>query len=113
LTCKLQELLAGRQAHRVNAAASSPEEYFRRTIFIPYLNLLATSLEERFNFSKKAAFVLFKLVHNVAGSLSSEELHKHVTDLQTKFKFPNLEIEAELWRRNWKDQDFKGYLCDV
>src|SRR5690606_14086678 len=103
----------GRQAHRVNVDASSPEEYFRRTIFIPYLDSLATSLEERFNDSKKAAFLLFKLVPNVAGLLSSKELHKHVTDIQAKFKFPNLEIEAELWRRHWKDQDFRGNLCDA
>lgn len=38
----------GSQKYRANYAPSSPEEYYRRTCFIPYLDDLQSALTERF-----------------------------------------------------------------
>ena len=49
LTCPR---LAKRQKHRSNTPADTPEEYFRRTVFVPYLDLLIAAFENRFSEKK-------------------------------------------------------------
>ena len=40
--------ILGRQTNRANAPADGPEEYYRRNIFIPFLDILIDQLKVRF-----------------------------------------------------------------
>lgn len=51
---------AGTQRYRENHEANTPEEYFRRSVFVPYLDDLMSSLREQFSTHK-----------NVLGSLQN------------------------------------------
>ena len=46
----------GGQSHRASTPASSPSEYFKRTINIPLLDHLQVELEKRFSLLQKTAF---------------------------------------------------------
>ena len=44
---------AGRQHHRANIPAADPEEYYRRTVFLPFIDFLIEQLSSRFQDSPK------------------------------------------------------------
>ncbi|XP_077288504.1 uncharacterized protein LOC143912920 [Arctopsyche grandis] len=48
----------GRQKHRSNPGTISVEEYFRQTVYIPYLDSLINSMESRFCEANSAQFNL-------------------------------------------------------
>ena len=50
-----------RQTHRSNVGGSSTEEYFRRAVFVPYLDSIILSLDTRFSEKNKINFSLFSL----------------------------------------------------
>ncbi|CAG9571742.1 unnamed protein product [Danaus chrysippus] len=53
---------ASRQQHRANQPAASLSEYFRRSLYVPYLDSLSSSLEARFSRQHSPAFTL-SLLH--------------------------------------------------
>ena len=40
---------AGRQSHRSNTPHDGPEEYYRRTVFLPFLDHLTTEMNHRYS----------------------------------------------------------------
>lgn len=49
---------AGRQCHRSNVQAGSPKEYYRRTVFTPFVDFMISLLKSRFG-DKDFGQVLF------------------------------------------------------
>jgi len=53
--------IVARQKHRINVITNSPEEYYRRTIAIPFFDDFIEQLQPRFNNHKKQISSLHKL----------------------------------------------------
>lgn len=96
----LKPRTVGRQTHRENMPADSPEEYYRRTIFIPFLDETIESLKSKF-ISQKETLRPFQYL------LSSEKfMDQAVEELRNLLKFYDLEdadssIKGELliWKK--------------
>lgn len=73
--------LAKKQTLRNNYPTSSPEEYFRLSVFIPYIDTLITDIEARFPPEIKDAFNLCLLLpHNII-SIDDEKLRATFTSI--------------------------------
>lgn len=53
--------LTQKQTHRSNVPSDSPESYYRRAVFIPYLDSLITSIGERFPEENEASYFVCQL----------------------------------------------------
>ncbi|KAL1472857.1 hypothetical protein MTO96_039050 [Rhipicephalus appendiculatus] len=106
--------MVARQMHRSNALGLTPEEYYRRNIFILSLDSLLSALEEKFGERNTPAFALLLLHPNALRKLSNEDFKKHLCEPVNKyFDFDNFDCEVELWRRSWMKADFNGDLMDL
>ena len=65
--------VCGRQTSRSNVQASSPEEYWRRTIFVPFLDHLIQAFSDRFTQLNEDAI---KLLPKNAAVLTPEDAAK-------------------------------------
>ena len=57
-----QPRVSGRQQHRNNSPAETPEAYYRRNVAIPFLDHLLKEMETRFDQSSRTCSVIFKLI---------------------------------------------------
>ena len=55
-------LQAQRQINRANPQAQDPEQYFKVTVYIPYLDSLVSSLETKFSEETNQAIVFFPFI---------------------------------------------------
>ena len=78
LTCPR---LAKRQKHRTNTPADTPEEYFQRTVFGPFL---IAAFENRFSGKNSGAFYLFVLHPKNFKTLSIAE-YMEIAKKHTKY----------------------------
>ena len=94
---------AGRQTQRSNVPATTPEEYWRRSVFVPFLDTLIAELNGRFSaMSKKAVQALLLMAENLDrltdGAIS--DLHEaFLSDLPDDSSFV---AELERWRKKWE-----------
>jgi hypothetical protein len=82
--------------------ASSPEEYYRRGVFLPFIDMLLTELDSRFLSHSSTVFRL--------GCLIPQFVHKYTyTDVQPVVKFYGdfvadetfVQGEVEVWQQKW------------
>jgi len=94
--------LVGKQRHRENVPASTPEEYFRRTIYIPFLDSMILQLESRFSGHNKAMYSLSSLIPAFITCRTIDDL---IPSLETYAAFIDdvsaVTGEFELWKRKW------------
>jgi hypothetical protein len=102
-----------RQTGRNNVESSSTEEYFRRAVYIPYLDGIVQALDLRFNVDKTPAFHLMCLHPSNMSKLSDEDFNSAITWIETKFCIENLQSEAEVWRLAWKEKAYDGDLISL
>lgn len=74
--------LVGRQFHRANPQVNNPEEYYRVTLFIPFLDAFLTTLKERFTSHRN----LFEGFSNLIPS-SIEKLNNWTDSLDQLIEF--------------------------
>lgn len=93
-----------RQTLRNNAPADHPESYYRRAIFVPYLDGLTAEIRARFsNLSCQAIRALCLIPANLDHLTTDRqnELHKYYhEDLPERDSF---EQEMRLWKRKWEN----------
>ena len=100
---------AGRQTQCSNVPATTPEEYWRRSVFVPFLDTLIAELNGRFSaMSKKAVQALLLTPENLDrltdGAIS--DLHEaFLSDLPDDSSFV---AELERWRKKWE-----GVLANI
>ena len=98
----------GRQTQRSNVPAATPEEYWRRSVFIPFLDTLIAELNGRFTpLSKKAIQALLLMPKNLS-KLSDDA----ISDLRAAYEADlpeahSLATEIERWKKKWE-----GLPCD-
>lgn len=73
--------ISGRQHHRSNHPASSPSEYYRRTISIPLLDHLISEIDTRFSKHQQTAIQGLDLVPSVLVTYTTEDICGKLTEL--------------------------------
>ena len=91
----------GRQTARNNVEASSPEEYWRRTVFIPFLDHLIQEFSGRFS---QDAIERLKLLPSNVSKLSAEDTHTIHHRFRTDLPSP------EFFIRNFEGGKLSGAL---
>lgn len=86
--------ICNKQIHRSNIEAETPEIYFRRNIFCPYLDSLIESIEDRFSQKNSNAYMLFKLHPKYISTLTSDNL----VEIETLYGLKNIKEEGLLWK---------------
>nr|CAI5847132.1 unnamed protein product [Callosobruchus analis] len=92
--------LAYKQTHRSNPPSDNDNEYWRRSLIIPYIDSLISSLNIRFSQENTPAFALSRLHPLYMTKTSIADLHKNAESFQ---EFYNLDITGELnlWHNLW------------
>ncbi|CAG9557708.1 unnamed protein product [Danaus chrysippus] len=102
---------ASRQQHRANQPAASLSEYFRRSLYVPYLDSLSSSLEARFSRQHSPAFKLSLLHPTQIIKITVPKLQKCMEEVSDFYELEGITSEAELWRTFWinkQQQDFEN-----
>ena len=106
----------GRQRHRENQPTESDAKYWKRTITIPFLDVICSELKRRPGKEKRAHYELCALIPQVIVSNSEEAtvelaqvLHKkwgHLMPLPSSF-----ESELFCWMNQWKRRITNPFRC--
>lgn len=101
----------GRQTQRDNVPATTTEEYYRRSLTVPFLDHMISHMETRFSNLQQKAIMALKIipsviVHNSMTAVQSDG--DNITNLLDFFiddvpSPSNLSQEIELWRRKWQN----------
>uniref|UniRef100_A0A8C5R7M8 52 kDa repressor of the inhibitor of the protein kinase-like n=1 Tax=Leptobrachium leishanense TaxID=445787 RepID=A0A8C5R7M8_9ANUR len=105
-------------AEKLNIELSVPrqlEEYYRQSIYVPYLDSLIASLESRFGNENKKNFSLFSLYPKHLVKMSLEQYKCQITNISEIYSIENLEAEAMTWYEIWspKDEQFDNGFLDL
>lgn len=95
--------VALRQKHRSNCNSSDPEEYFRTSIAVPFIDDFLSQMKLRFNDHKSTISSLHKLIPSICASSNFAEddfkVYAHFLD------FTTLSSELNLWKNKWQDKE--------
>ena len=96
--------ITGRQQHRENVDSSTPEEYYRRSVILPFLDYLITDMKARFNSTATAASQALSLLPEVL--VEQEDPTTKIAQLGEIYAadLPNpttLSTDIRKWRRKW------------
>jgi hypothetical protein len=95
--------LCSRQMNRDNTPAESVAEYWKRTVAIPFLDIICLELKCRFSKDKRAHYELCALIPKVIVTKSSESITELVNVLQEKWDHVlpiSSAFKSELFRWN-------------
>ncbi|XP_050299136.1 zinc finger MYM-type protein 1-like isoform X1 [Anthonomus grandis grandis] len=88
----------GRQIYRANHPAASLSEYFRRSLYVPYLDSLLSSLEARFSQDQSPAFALSLLHPAQITKIAAAELKIRMEEVSKFYELEGIMSEAQLWQ---------------
>ena len=98
-----------RQTQRINVAATSPREYFRRCIYLPFLDSLISQLELRFGTLAKKAIHAMCLIPSALHTCNKEEVRAELLEVYGD-DLPDtssLDQERKIWDTMWSEQETK------
>ncbi|KAH3697684.1 hypothetical protein DPMN_085190 [Dreissena polymorpha] len=95
----------GCQVHRANVDGTI-EEYYRRKIYIPYMDSLIQSLASQFSESNMPAFMLYQLHPNHIKNFYGSDYKDTVQTIDEFDQIHNLEQEA----MSWYDMNKKKFI---
>ena len=100
------------QTKRDNTPGDIPEEYFRRTLTIPFIDQLLQHMEKRFSPLQSKAIQGLRLVPTVLMSMTdTRELDEIVSIYEEDLPSPaTWEAELHRWRVSWQDIDSESML---
>lgn len=96
--------IVGRQRHRSNHPAENPSEYWTRSLVIPYLDSIITSLEIRFSEENTPALALSKLHPAQMQKMSVENLTETCETISQFYDLPTIKYDIELWHQLWNNK---------
>uniref|UniRef100_UPI00358F763F 52 kDa repressor of the inhibitor of the protein kinase-like n=1 Tax=Myxine glutinosa TaxID=7769 RepID=UPI00358F763F len=101
--------VCGRQTQRKNCPSESVAEYWKRTVAIPFLDVICSEMKSRFSQDKRAHYELCALIPEVIVKQSTAEVKElgqcllvkwnHVMPLPSAFQ-----SELQRWMNYWKRQ---------
>ena len=105
ITIEMQRFVC-RKSHRNNVPANTPEEYYRRAIFLPFLDHVRNSLTDRFNTSARESIKFNNLIpENILKIKSDMSLRVISDDLKSFYAADLVDIDFYgnilNWRQKW------------
>lgn len=92
----------GRQTARNNVQSSSTEEYWRRAVFIPFLDHLNQEFENRFSQLSQNSIIGMKLIPDQITSISAEDEEKVIHFFNEDLPSPTTVLqELRRWKTLW------------
>jgi len=96
----------GQQTCRDNTTSNSPEQYYKRTIFLPLLDHFIFQLEERFSKHHRVTFTLQSLIPKYI-TQNTAYLNKF-TECALFYKpllpnFDTFDTEIKIWQTQWQN----------
>ena len=109
-----QPRLNKRQVHRWNLPSANAEEYFRRSIFIPYLDSIISSLQIRYSSTQDKAFSLLQLHPKEMSKLDKSSFLTVLEDINSLYGdiLPNFISDATTWYEMWKNKNIANEITD-
>ena len=97
----------GRQTQRQNVPAETPEDYYRRSLTVPFIDYMLSHLEMRFSDLQQKATMALQIIPSVITHLSGTD-ENYAAGLVDFFKddLPSpstLQQELHLWRCKWQN----------
>uniref|UniRef100_A0A1X7V4Q2 Uncharacterized protein n=1 Tax=Amphimedon queenslandica TaxID=400682 RepID=A0A1X7V4Q2_AMPQE len=68
--------ISGRQAHRSNIPADSPEVFYRQNLVVPFLDRITSELTKRFGSTKQTKVKLLGLIPSIAATYPDASIKK-------------------------------------
>ena len=117
LSLQHQGFYCMRQRYRQNTPASTPEEYYRTTLVIPYIDelMLIAPLNDRFTgLTKVCSEGLYLIPHVITQSpdpFKLDEVMQFSKRYEVHLPSPRgLNIELELWEAKWRKAQHDGLV---
>lgn len=88
--------LAGKQTKRANYPTSDPKQYYKQSIFLPYIDSLISSLNIRFSEENTAIFNYFRLYPSSFKTIAQEKVNHLSLEID---KSGDLLTEAIVWHK--------------
>lgn len=100
--------VCGRQTKRNNVSADTPQQYWMRTLFIPYVDHLIMEFGSRFTHASRTSTLALCLLPAHLTLLSNEKVDEikefFIDDIPSSSSFKS---EVSLWKREWEESDDK------
>ncbi|CAH0400312.1 unnamed protein product [Chilo suppressalis] len=96
--------ITGKHRHKSNHTAESPSEYWKRSLVIPYLDSIITSLEVSFAEENTLSFALSKLHPAQKQKMTTENLKQTCESIAQFYDLPNIKNDVKLWQQLWRDR---------
>lgn len=96
---------AQNQMHRSNPPSETAVEYWRRSLIIPYLDSLISSLNVRFSEANTPAFSLSILHPSYMLSINAKELGTVAKSFTDFYDLVEVYGELDLWRNLWEQKN--------
>lgn len=84
--------IVGRQSQRANYPTTDPEEYYKLSIFLPYIDSIVSSLQIRFSEENTRVFNLFKFHPSVFKTLNASDRKQISRDMGENGNLENHEM---------------------
>lgn len=97
--------IVNKQTYRANYDANSVIDYYKKSIFIPYLDSLLSSLNNRFSSQNNAAFLLYNLHPYYLRKMNKKEYMNTIKIIYDFYHIENFNEEAEVWYSYWNNND--------
>lgn len=98
----------GRQTMRINVDAKDPEEYYKISIFIPFLDNLIQQLHSRFDHRLKQIIALEGLIPFKFGIYDDESIFTAASVYENDFSVSMkscLKAELFIWKKQWESNN--------
>lgn len=92
------------QTHRANYNSNTPFDYYRVSIYIPYLNSIISSLEARFSEHNETLFKLGALIPSEIVQIEKKSFNIILEEIQNHFKIDNLIPCGLAWYSFWENK---------
>ncbi|CAG9828395.1 unnamed protein product [Diabrotica balteata] len=104
ITLEKPRIAHRKQTQRSNHAVNSTEDFFRVSLFIPYLDSLISSLGVKFSEDNNPGMLLYNIHPKNIIKLTEEDIAKIIEIINNLYKITNLKEQASLWLYYWKNQ---------
>lgn len=99
--------IAQRQTHRANVPASTPKDYFRRVVTIPFVDHLILELNSRFSVHSTSIIEVLRLLPPSVYAMETRFTKQDISNFITKYSddLPSvlsLDTELHCWNLKWK-----------
>ncbi|KAL4089882.1 hypothetical protein QTP88_024823 [Uroleucon formosanum] len=97
--------IVSNQKHRSNHPINTPEDYFRVSLYQPYVDSLIIQLKLRFSNENSAAHSLLNVHPNNMKKMQHDKFKNMIVEINNLFAIDNLAEECMLWYNVWKNRN--------